>query len=139
MLVFSWIFAALVTVVNVVFTPVSPATLMIGEGRTVGMGLEQWATDHGGRYPADGEFPRALTQGNYLPGNRARNWYEADEPPCPLVGDPAAALPAGTPAPNGLRAGAILYHLHPGGSGYSLAVVVRRGERLVVMPVAPEP
>ena len=39
------------------------AARMDGAVNTVRMGLEQYATDHGGRYPADAEFPAALVAG----------------------------------------------------------------------------
>lgn len=117
------------------YPPVSPARLMVGEAQAVRLALEQWHTDHAGRYPSDHDFPAAITRGSYLPGQRARNWYEEPPGPTLLVGSPAAALPLGTAAPPGLRAGTILYHRDPGGRRYALAFVARQAEGLVVRPV----
>lgn len=75
------------------------------------MALEQYGTDHAGRYPRDHEVAAALARDNYLPGNRLGAGYR-------LVADAVAlAHPERAPA---YAPGTFVYHCAPGPGVYQL-------------------
>lgn len=102
------------------FTPAQrQRALLQSELLTVHMALEQYGTDHDGRYPRDAEIAQALFPDHYLPGNRlGANPYGPPGSRFRLVGDPAAAAKPGTPS--AYAPGTLVYHLGAGGGTYSL-------------------
>lgn len=114
---------------------------------TIRFGLEQYASDHDGRYPTDSEFLKALTQKDYLPKNRLprspwagaqvgqSNFIPIETWPSPLASAfaqkerPASPVFLGegkvpvTSHYDGLTYGAVFYHYDAQRQDYLLAGV----------------
>lgn len=108
---------------------------MTAELNTIRMALEQYGTDHDGRYPAEAAIGNVQTLDIYLPEDRLpRNPYGPTDAPVRLVADAAFfAHPERAPA---YAPGTFVYHLPPGNAGYQLAGVVEGapGDQLVGWP-----
>jgi hypothetical protein len=103
----------------------------------VKMALEQYATDHRGRYPRDGEVVEALATGNYL--RLGQNPYAPPGTPARLVVDAAAVNDPTRPVAH--APGTLLYHSVAQHEVYTVLGVIEGpvGQQLLGLPPVTKP